>query len=140
MKPIPKELLDTVTYKDGQLFRRDKPATAVSSQGYIRFKWRGTRYLAHRVVWAMHHGDTDQIIDHINCDKTDNRIENLRLSNHRANAINTGRNEGVVWDTAQSRWLARINSRYLYGGLDLMEAWCRRKSEELRLITEATER
>lgn len=39
------------------------------------------RYLCHRVIWKLHHGSIDQslVIDHINGDPRDNRIENLSL-------------------------------------------------------------
>ena len=35
-------------------------------------------FLYHRAVWAVVHGRLPRQIDHINGDKTDNRIENLR--------------------------------------------------------------
>ena len=47
--------------------------------GYIRFEHRGEQYVAHRVAWALHHGDwPEHTIDHINRDRSDNRLENLR--------------------------------------------------------------
>ena len=69
--------------------RTSKPAFSTRmSNGYLCGVVNGVHLLAHRVIWAMHHGEwPKEWIDHINRDKTDNRIENLRvagpaLSNH----------------------------------------------------------
>lgn len=48
-------------------------------QGYLRLRLRGIRIAAHRLAWALHFNLwPDGEIDHINGDKQDNRIENLR--------------------------------------------------------------
>jgi len=52
----------------------------------------GKYYSVQRLVYAIHHG-TDPghfMVDHINRDRFDNRVENLRLVLHPLNAINTG--------------------------------------------------
>lgn len=61
--------------------------------GYYRVKSKGTRCLAHRVVWELHNGQIPDgmFIDHINGIKTDNTIDNLRLTTYTGNARNTGR-------------------------------------------------
>lgn len=47
--------------------------------GYIQISLEGKRYLAHRLVWLYHTGTWPKNqLDHINCKKDDNRIENLR--------------------------------------------------------------
>jgi hypothetical protein len=44
---------------------------------------------AHRVAWALHYGHWPELqIDHINRDRTDNRIANLRLATNGQNARN----------------------------------------------------
>lgn len=49
------------------------------SKGYREAKFFGFRYLEHRLVWFYHHGSWPMHdIDHINCIRDDNRIENLR--------------------------------------------------------------
>lgn len=50
----------------------------------------GNYYTAQRIIYSIYHGvdPGDCLVDHINRNKYDNRIENLRLVNHQKNAIN----------------------------------------------------
>ena len=59
--------------------------------GYVTIYIDGKNYRAHQLAWLYIHGvipDTD--IDHINQDKADNRISNLRLATRSQNNINSG--------------------------------------------------
>lgn len=59
--------------------------------GYILVGIGKKLELAHRVIWQMHFGEIpqDMVIDHINQNKKDNRIENLRLASKSQNALNS---------------------------------------------------
>jgi len=59
--------------------------------GYYATKYFGKTYLVHRLIWIMHNGPIidDMVIDHINHDRKDNRLENLRLVTRQENAMNT---------------------------------------------------
>lgn len=64
-------------------------AGVIDRSGYRVVTFDGVRYLAHRLIWAHVHGSLPgQMIDHINRDKGDNRIQNLRLVDASQNAQN----------------------------------------------------
>lgn len=64
-------------------------AGAIHTNGYIKIGYKGKRYYAHRLAWEIYYGDEPaDMIDHINGNRTDNRIENLRLANSLKNSQN----------------------------------------------------
>lgn len=88
------------------------------AKGYIILKIDGVVVKAHRLAWFIVHGEMPGIIDHINGDKSDNRISNLRNVSKRANCLNSwapNRNNqrtglrGVTKCSGRSKqWAARI--------------------------------
>lgn len=96
-----------------------KPAfQQTGKRGYKMSPVCGFMMTGHRVAWAIHYGmwPTGEI-DHINGDKTDNRICNLRDVPRATNAKNCGigtRNTsgvvGVYWDGKRQKWIAHITS------------------------------
>lgn len=73
---------------------------------------------AHRAIWAIKHGQYPSgHIDHVNGDRTDNRIQNLRDTtreqnqrNLKMNARNRSGQVGVFWHSRAKRWWAYIGS------------------------------
>lgn len=89
--------------------------TAINSGGYHHGQVLETSIAAHQAVWAIHRGVPDRFIDHINGDRLDNRIENLRLvtasqnsTNQKISSKNTSGFKGVHWVTEKRKWKATI--------------------------------
>lgn len=62
--------------------------------GYIRFNIKNKAYSAHRLVWEAFNGSIPEskVIDHINGDRSDNRLKNLRLVTQSENVENGYKN------------------------------------------------
>jgi hypothetical protein len=90
--------------------------TAISTAGYrVGFIFK-RHWLAHRVIWCLTYGEwPEDEIDHINGDRQDNRIENLRSVNTQENnrnrciqKDNTSGIAGVSWMKNANKWQVRI--------------------------------
>jgi hypothetical protein len=100
----------------GIFTRAGKRAGSSNGCGYLRIRVDGQRYLAHRLAWLHVHGvwPSDQI-DHVNTDRADNRIANLRDASRSQNHANTPLSrantsgfKGVYWAPHTARWRAAI--------------------------------
>lgn len=70
-------------YKKGS-FYKGKVAGYYNPDGPVIIHVLGKNYAVHRVVWHMHHGEAPQWpIVHLNGNKHDNRIENLKQTPHK---------------------------------------------------------
>lgn len=95
----------------------DTTGVRLNSHGYKRIKIDGVLYLAHRLAWLYVHGAwPSEQIDHINGDRADNRISNLRLANNRQNQqnqklrINNASGfKGASWNARRRKWIAQIS-------------------------------
>ncbi len=110
--------------------------------GYQQITVQSRLYLAHRLAWLHTHGvwPKDQI-DHINRNRSDNRIANLRDVSTKQNMQNAGKyssntsgHPGVSWDKRYSKWRAYIahNYKLIHLGYftDIEEALAARKAAE----------
>lgn len=68
-------------------------AGSIQSTGYASIVFRGKRYLVHRVVYALVHGECpcEMQINHIDGNKLNNNIENLELVTASENAIHANK-------------------------------------------------
>lgn len=93
-----------------------KEAGAIDKNGYRRIWLDGRLYRAHRLAWMVCHGDWPaKFIDHINGNRLDNRIINLRDATKSDNCRNTAIPKsnksgvlGVSWRERDKRWIAQI--------------------------------
>lgn len=111
-----------LTYKDSH---PSKIAGSPNNHGYIRIYVLGRVYSAHRLAFFFTHGRwPDGEIDHINGDRRDNRIENLRECSRFQNIQNVRRTKangvpkGVFWDKRFQKWQVQIraNGRKVHVG------------------------
>ena len=90
--------------------------TADNGEGYRCGAIMGESLKAHWVVWALHYGAwCPKQIDHIDGDKSNNAIGNLRMASHSENQRNKGKNKnnssgfkGVSWREDRQKWYASI--------------------------------
>ena len=96
-------------------------SNVVNSVGYLRIMVDGIRYQAHRLAWVYIYGDISEnlVIDHINRDRADNRLCNLRLvtqiqntRNRKINVNNTTGNTGIYWHKRDECWSVCIGHGY----------------------------
>jgi hypothetical protein len=88
--------------------RAGERAGGVSPSGYRRITIDGTIIAAHRLAWFYNHGVwPTNGMDHINGQKLDNRLENLRDSTGSVSSFNRGRMINNTSGIVGVRWIAR---------------------------------
>jgi hypothetical protein len=95
--------------------------------GYIRIHLDGKNYAAHRLAWLWVHGCwPENEIDHIDRNRANNSIQNLREATRGQNAQNmtlkaaaSSRFRGVHFSASRAKWVAqiRINGRAKHLGI-----------------------
>ena len=101
-------------------------AGSIGQDGYVYIKLLGRRYSAHRLAYLITHGAISGDIDHIDRDRGNNRISNLRVCTKSENQRNRSRckngtsgRKGVTWNKSVGRWQAqsKINGKSHYLGV-----------------------
>lgn len=118
-------------------------AGSLGADGYWRVSLMGKYYKAHRVVMALHGKmelSSKMVIDHINRNKRDNRLDNLRVVTQHQNSLNlpeySTNTTGCkgVYKVPSGKWQAsiRINKSTKHLGIfdTIFDAACARKSAE----------
>jgi len=96
--------------------RLGKKAGAINSGGYLQTRLERKMYLNAWLAWLYIYGRwPTKWMDHINGNRADNRLCNLREANETQNAHNAKKNnkntsgfKGIGWDKRSGRWRARI--------------------------------
>jgi len=104
-------------YKDGHLYwlssrgnaKAGSKAGSITKDGYWYLQYDKRQIYAHRVVWEMHNGEIPDglCVDHINTNKSDNRLCNLRLVTVKENGYNRNA-KGYCLDKVTNKWKAYI--------------------------------
>lgn len=110
-------------YKDGILLWKNpssskvkvgQKAGYVGKDGYGVVKINNISYKLHKIVFLYHYGYIPECIDHINGNRSDNNIENLRESTRSQNnwnsikpKTNTSGVKGVSWYKTYNKWVAK---------------------------------
>lgn len=89
-----------------------KEAGTLNQNGYVQVSLGSTLYYAHRLAWQYVYKEAPNVLmDHINGNRTDNRISNLRLANNRINSQNIIA-RGTHFSKKSKRWEAGICVNY----------------------------
>lgn len=75
----------------GIITRKDRRNSngSLDKDGYLILKIKTKQFKAHRIAWFLYYGEMPSMeIDHINRNRTDNRICNLRISDRKLNVNN----------------------------------------------------
>jgi hypothetical protein len=127
-KPIPEYFKEHLIYRDGKLYwslpltkngkEGEEISVSLDSYGYHHTRIHGENYRVHRIVWFLIKGEQPpDIIDHINNDRGDNRIENLReatKSQNNFNSVlaktNTSGFKNVYWCKQTNKWRVQVKA------------------------------
>lgn len=119
-------------------------AACKDSRGYSQVKIKGNLYRIHRIIMLMVNGVfPPSDIDHVNRNRSDNRLCNLRcvtrsenMRNAKKPSNNTSGYVGVRWNKRLSKWEARIkaNGKHIYLGCfnGIKDAIAARKAAEIK--------
>lgn len=121
MAPTQSRLKELFQYTEDGFFVRLSTGKKVScnlsdSHRYARVSVDGRSYFLHRCIFVYHHGYLPNVVDHIDGDRANNRIENLRAVTQQQNCLNRVRHKNskspyknVYWNKAANKWSVQVN-------------------------------
>jgi hypothetical protein len=104
------------------IYRIKKPGDLAghhNAAGYITVRFDRVNYLAHRIAWYLHTGTDPGVlqVEHVDTDRTNNKIENLRLATALQNSWNKSKRagtssqyKGVAFYARHGKWLSQIRA------------------------------
>lgn len=133
--------------EDGTFIRKSgkKSVGTINDSGYKVIRVLEKTYHVHRLGWLLHYGTLPKMLDHINQDKADNRIVNLRIATPSENRSNSKvRSDSATGlkgvQPSGKKFMASVTkegSRYYLGTYDTAhEAHCAYKGASIILYGE----
>ena len=95
---------------------KDQPVGNLSPHGYFETKVNNKSVKVHRIIFLLAHGYLPENVDHIDGNRSNNHIENLRAAtmaqnkyNQKLYKSNKSGVKGVYWDKYNHKWAAQIS-------------------------------
>lgn len=120
-------VLSLFTYRDGNLFWNDARSNVKAgdragsdNQIYKQLQIDHKKYYVHQIIFLYHRGYIPNELDHIDGNRLNNDIENLRSVTHSQNQHNHSKHKsyngkptssqykGVYWEERRNKWRSRI--------------------------------
>tara|TARA_R110000764_G_scaffold141432_1_gene229526 strand:+ start:120 stop:572 length:453 start_codon:yes stop_codon:yes gene_type:complete len=125
------EHLNFLRYEDGKLFwiqttsnkcKVGQEVGTIKTNGYVHVQLFNKKYYAHRIIWTMFNTviPKGMQVDHINNNRSDNRIENLQLVTNKQNSQRRNNSKGyqVMKNFIRPYWAKkRFNCKSYYCGM-----------------------
>lgn len=124
---LAKRFNEVLEYRDGELYwkvtlsnvaKAGKRAGCKSTNSYGSVMVDNKAYCIHRVVFCMHHGYMPEQVDHIDRNRKNHRIENLRAATNSLNGLNKGPQsnnklgiKNVCWSKQSKKWWVQVSAR-----------------------------
>lgn len=95
----------------------------VNGGGYRQIRINKSYHYLHRILWIMKNGEIPErmTVDHINGNRADNRMDNLRIVSQQENNKNTSKqlntsskHIGVSWHKAHGKWYGQVRHNGVY--------------------------
>jgi hypothetical protein len=136
------------TNKKGTFFKRKKVENKVNhSNGYCQIRFKRKTVYYHNIIWILSQGDIPEglVIDHIDGNRINNNIDNLRVVTIRQNSHNqdihrNGRLFGCSFVKDRNKWRARIRingKKISLGSYDTEQEAHERYLQELKKVVNA---
>jgi hypothetical protein len=151
-KHITQQLLkELFFYDNGTLFWKitgygvnaGDSAGRIAGNGYLDTGINNQRFKNHRLIFCLHHGYFPEVVDHIDGNPLNNKIENLRecsksqnMWNSKKPFTNTSGHKGVSWSKTAKKWevyLKKYKKKISFGYFHDFELACL-VSDEAKLL------
>lgn len=108
--------------EDGNIYTNRHKITSLDKDGYrkgsINIDGKIYSFRCHHLAYYIYHNKLVDVLDHIDGDRANNKINNLRPVTIQQNSFNRKTAKGYSWCKAESKWKSKIkvdNTSYHLG-------------------------